>query len=181
MHRLFIGIDPPDEIKQALCAIMEGVSAARWQDDDQLHLTLRFIGGVDHHQANDIAASLASLRASSFDCHFAGVGAFDRRGKLHTLYAAAHPADILTRLHKKLDHLMVTLGLEADARSYVPHITVARINSGTGSIAHFLELHSRFASASFTVDHLCLYESSLGTQGARYDIVERYPLMEKPG
>ena len=178
MHRLFVGIDPPEEVKEQLCAIMEGISAARWQDSDQLHVTLRFIGEVNRHTANDIASALASLRARRFDCHFAGVGTFDRKGQVHTLYAAAHPAETLARLHKKVDHLMVMLGLEADMRSYVPHITLARTNSSTGSLAHFLALHSSLRSHPFDVDAICLYESTLGSDGARYRIVERYPLSD---
>ncbi|HCJ45096.1 MAG TPA: RNA 2',3'-cyclic phosphodiesterase, partial [Erythrobacter sp.] len=43
-HRLFVGIRPPAAIRDALIDLMEGVDAVRWQDDDQLHVTLRYIG-----------------------------------------------------------------------------------------------------------------------------------------
>ena len=46
-HRLFAGIRPPPPIRDALIDLMEGVDNARWQDDNQLHLTLRYIGVVD--------------------------------------------------------------------------------------------------------------------------------------
>src|SRR3546814_1235738 len=57
MHRLFVAIRPPSAIRKALLSIMGGVEGARWQSDDQLHLTLRFIGEVDRHRADDIARS----------------------------------------------------------------------------------------------------------------------------
>ena len=38
-HRLFVGIRPPAAIRDALIDLMEGVEAARWQDEDQLHPT----------------------------------------------------------------------------------------------------------------------------------------------
>src|SRR3546814_5436540 len=41
MHRLFVAIRPPSAIRKALLSIMGGVEGARWQSDDQLHLTLR--------------------------------------------------------------------------------------------------------------------------------------------
>jgi len=44
MHRLFIGLRPPREIRAVLMSIMGGIAGARWQSDDQLHLTLRNIG-----------------------------------------------------------------------------------------------------------------------------------------
>jgi len=60
MHRLFVAIRPPDEVRELLLDLMEGADL-RWQQDEQLHLTLRFIGEVDRPVANDIAdASPAS-------------------------------------------------------------------------------------------------------------------------
>ena len=60
MHRLFVAIRPPRAVRQRLLAIMGGVRGARWQSDDQLHLTLRFIGEVDRHLGDDIHAATAS-------------------------------------------------------------------------------------------------------------------------
>ena len=51
MHRLFVALRPPAVVRQQLLAAMQGVPGARWQDDDQLHLTVRFVGDVDRHQA----------------------------------------------------------------------------------------------------------------------------------
>ncbi|MEC7933242.1 MAG: 2'-5' RNA ligase family protein, partial [Pseudomonadota bacterium] len=59
MHRLFVAIRPPAAIRSLLLSLSGGVEGARWQDDTQLHLTLRFIGEVDRHRANDIADLLA--------------------------------------------------------------------------------------------------------------------------
>ena len=57
MHRLFVALRPPVPVRDHLLDLMHGVEGARWQSDDQLHLTLRFIGEVDRHQASDIAAA----------------------------------------------------------------------------------------------------------------------------
>ena len=51
MHRLFVAIRPPRADPRALLGLMGGVRGARWQSEDQLHLTLRFIGEVDRHLA----------------------------------------------------------------------------------------------------------------------------------
>lgn len=176
LHRLFIGLDPPAAIKQQLLSLMGCISAARWQDDEQLHLTLRFIGEVDRRMANDIALALQSFSSADFDVHLAGVGTFEKRGQVHTLYAAAHPAEALTRLHKKCDHLLVRLGLDAEPRAFVPHVTLARLAVSSGTIAHFLSAHSAFRSDAFAAREICLYESQLLGDGPRYTIVARYPL-----
>jgi len=53
MHRLFVAIRPPAAIRAILLGAMGGISGARWQSEDQLHLTLRFIGEVDRHRAGE--------------------------------------------------------------------------------------------------------------------------------
>ena len=50
MPRLFIAIRPPERVRDTLIDAMEGIEAARWQDDAQLHLTLRFAGEVEGYE-----------------------------------------------------------------------------------------------------------------------------------
>jgi RNA 2',3'-cyclic 3'-phosphodiesterase len=179
MYRLFIGIDPPDEIKSALLNVQGGISSARWQNEDQLHITLRFIGAVDRRAANDIASHLLSINHPRFEIAFQGVGTFDRRGTIHTLYAGVAPTDHLHILHKKIDHLLVQLGLPADTHTYVPHLTLARLNQSSGTLAHFLLDHGALSTPPFLVNDFCLYESQLTRDGARYTIIQRYPLNQR--
>ncbi|MES2754263.1 MAG: RNA 2',3'-cyclic phosphodiesterase, partial [Pseudomonadota bacterium] len=44
MPRLFVALRPPAAVRDLLSDAMAGVPDARWQDDDQLHLTVRFLG-----------------------------------------------------------------------------------------------------------------------------------------
>ncbi|WIA58343.1 RNA 2',3'-cyclic phosphodiesterase [Sphingobium sp. WTD-1] len=174
MHRLFIAIRPPATIRSQLLAQMAGVPGARWQDDSQLHLTLRFIGEVDRHQAGDIADALAGVRFTPFDIALAGAGYFDRRGVVDTLWAGVQPRDPLAHLHAKVDRACVSAGIAPETRAYLPHITVARFSRHGGDIAPFLALHASFASPAFTVNQFSLYESRLGHAGSSYHAVETY-------
>jgi RNA 2',3'-cyclic 3'-phosphodiesterase len=176
MHRLFIGIEPPDAIKSTLLAMQGGISGARWQTEDQMHITLRFIGEVDRHVANDIATTLAHVQHPTFNVQLSGVGTFDRRGSIHTLYAGITPPEPLHILHKKVDHLLVLFGMHADSRAFVPHLTLARLNQSSGTLAHFLIDHGKLSSTPFMVHDICLYESILTRDGAHYTIIKRYPL-----
>ena len=58
MHRLFVAIRPPENVRDQLIDAMDDSPALRWVGDEQLHLTLRFIGEVERPLANDIAAAL---------------------------------------------------------------------------------------------------------------------------
>lgn len=175
-HRLFVGLRPPRPVRAALIAAMHGIAGARWQDDEQLHLTLRFIGEVDRHRAEDIAAALGALHAPSVTARVAGVDLFERQGRPHMVWARVAPEDALAALHRKIEQLLVRVGVAPEPRAFVPHITLARLNRGSGPVAPFLALHSDLASPSFVFGHVTLYESELGHGGSRYHPVARYPL-----
>lgn len=166
-------------IRDALIDTMDGVPNARWQDDEQLHLTLRFIGAVDRPAAEDVAAALAELHAPAPTVSIAGVGRFDRRGKTDTLWAALVPHDALAALHRKVDQALVRIGLEPERRAFLPHITLARLARGAlaeAEVEHWLARHAGLTSQPFVLPHLILYESHLGRDGADYEPIARWPL-----
>jgi 2'-5' RNA ligase len=175
MHRLFVAIRPPAPIRAQLLDIAHGVSAARWQDDDQLHLTLRFIGEVDRHRAEDVAAALDAVHHPPFAVSLDGIGRFETRGK-GTLWAGVSPHDELHALHKKVAQACLRVGIEEDTRAYLPHITLARTGRHAGPIDSFATMAAGLASAPFIVDWFGLFESMLTSDGAVYTLVERYPL-----
>lgn len=175
MHRLFAAIRPPADIRARLLLLMGGVPGARWQEDDQLHLTLRFIGEVDRHRANDIADGLAAVRFAPFTIALRGVGTFDRRGMVDTIWAGVEPHDPLAHLHRKIDRACVQAGLPAESRAFLPHITLARLSRPAPGIDVFLALQAGLFSPPFVVEGFKLFESTLGRSGARYAPVADYP------
>ena len=176
MHRLFVALRPPPPIRAQLALTMTGVADARWQDDEQLHLTLRFIGEVDGRVAEDVAAALGSLHAPALEVRLAGVGQFGSRGRVNALWAGVAPHDALAALHRKVDQALVRAGLEPERRAYLPHITVARLATREEAVAGWLGVHAGLASSPFRLEHVVLFESHLGKAGARYEPVLRVPL-----
>jgi 2'-5' RNA ligase len=176
MHRLFVAIRPPAFVRQLLRAAMGGISGARWQSDDQLHLTLRFIGEVDRHLAGDIHAALGGVHHDSFELALNGIGHFDRRGFPDAVWAGVAPHEQVKALHKKVDAALLRVGVAPDERAFLPHITIARLNRGAGPIGPLLEEAGGLTSPAFTVDSFALFESDLTNEAAVYSVVERYPL-----
>lgn len=177
MHRLFVGIRPPAAIREALIATMSGAEGVRWQDDEQLHITLRYIGEVERPVAEDIAAMLGQVQGAQFDLAIEGVGLFDRGSRRPTaLWAGVRPHDAIRDLHRKIDRAMVRAGLEPERRAYLPHITLARIGGRGATVGPWLAAHAGLASEAFAVTHFLLFESHLGRDGARYEAVARYAL-----
>jgi 2'-5' RNA ligase len=175
MHRLFVAIRPPRAIRDQLLDIMGSVAGARWQSDEQIHITLRFVGEVDRHRAEDLHAALCDVHQAGFEVALNGLGVFERRGEAVTLWAGIKPHDPLKALHKKVDQACLRAGVEPDHRAYMPHITLARLR-GAGSMQPLLEKWGGIASPLFPVRQFCLFESELTPSGPIYSLVERYSL-----
>jgi 2'-5' RNA ligase len=158
---------------------MEGVAQARWQADDQLHITVRYIGEVERPMAEDIALALGQIHAPALDVAIRGVGAFEKNGRIDTLWAGVTPHNALLALHRKVDSALVRIGLEPEHRVYVPHITLARMPRSAGSgagVDRWRADQAMLSSDPFGLDMLILSESQLTRDGAVYEPVARWPL-----
>ena len=179
-HRLFAAIRPPASVIDALLRLGEApavhIPGARWQDEDQLHLTLRFFGEVEARQAEDLAEALAGVQGAPFSLALRGVGHFERKGKAHTLWAGLAPSEPLAALQRRVESAARRAGLTPEARKFAPHITLARLNTGSGSVLPFLAAHGTLTSEPWPVDAFDLMESTLTPAGAEYQTVRRYRL-----
>jgi len=172
MHRLFVALELPVAMRDVLLGAMGGVAGARWQRDDQLHLTLRFIGEVDRHRATDIAAALDSVRVEPLALALAGPGSFDRRGRIDALWVGVSPAEGVAALAQRINQALLRVGIPAEERAFVPHITVARLPRGAGSISGFPA--RPLPATVFRISGFALWQSALGSDGADYEVIERY-------
>ena len=176
MHRLFVAIRPPEATRDLLIDAMDDSPELRWVSDDNLHLTLRFIGEVERPLANDIAVSLSQIRFPAFELKISGVGRFDQRNG-GAIWAGVEPRKPVTDLAAKVDRACVLAGLEPERRAFHPHITIARYGRrSANSASGFEERNAPLSSSPFEVRDFVLYESRLSRHGAHYEAVETYTL-----
>jgi RNA 2',3'-cyclic 3'-phosphodiesterase len=176
MHRLFVALRPPPLIRRrCLAAIAGGPPGWAWQDEAQLHITLRFIGEVERPVGDDIAAALATVRAPVVELGLHGVGFFDQ-GRQGVLFARAIPREPLKALHKKIDRALTTAGLEPERRAFLPHITLARRRKSGIDPAGWLEAHAALIADPEPVGEFILFESHLGRDGPHYEAIADFPL-----
>src|SRR5881628_2143445 len=174
MHRLFVAIRPPEEIRDLLIDAMDDSPDFRWQDEEQLHLTLRFIGEVDRPLADDLAATLGRIHAERFSARIKGVGRFEARSN-GALWAGVEPKEPLAALASKVERACVADGLEPERRAFHPHITLTRWKGRrTREVQDFLQRRGSLASEPFGVTEFTLFESHLSRHGAHYEEVARY-------
>ena len=176
MHRLFVAIRPPEAIRDLLIDAMADSPEVRWVGDDQLHLTLCFIGEVERPLADDIALALSRIRSDPFELSVNGVGLFEQRSR-GTLWAGVEPREPVAALAAKVDRACVAAGLEPEHRAFHPHITLARWKRDSAAATQaFLDRNRALASPPFTVDQFILYESHLSRHGPHYEAVATFPL-----
>ncbi|MEO5612506.1 MAG: RNA 2',3'-cyclic phosphodiesterase, partial [Sphingomicrobium sp.] len=134
MHRLFVATHPPEAIRDLLIDAMADSPELRWVGDEQLHLTLRFIGEVERPLADDIALALSRIRSDPFYLAIAGTGIFERRSG-GALWAGVQPNTPVAALAAKVERICVAAGLEPEHRTFHPHITLARFNRASATAA----------------------------------------------
>ena len=175
--RLFVGLDLPWELRNRLATLAGGVPGARWVPAENHHITLRFIGEVAAHQAEEIDHALAALRARGFPLALAGVGTFSRAGRETTLWVGVERTPQLDLLQNKVETACQRAGLVAERRRFVPHLTLARLdNPVEAKLAAFVQAHNLFRAEPVAVAHFTLFSSRLGKEASVYTAEVEYPL-----
>ncbi len=166
--RLFFALLPPAPLCEALRDIMHGVHGAHWQSREQLHLTLRFIGDASAHQADELAAALPRTVSTMPALTLSGLGVFESAGRPNALWIRGTPQEPLAQLHRKLDRLCQTVGLKAEGRAYLPHVTLARLPRTAGPVEGWLADHAGRSFGPAVFARCSLMESHLTPSGSEY-------------
>lgn len=177
MPRLFTGIEVPGAVGEVLALKRGGLYGARWIDTDNYHITLRFIGDVDHQTAHEVTAGLDRLIDSDgFSVRLDHLASFGG-DKPRALYAGMENNVALMRLQAAHERILQRLGLTPEGRKFVPHVALARLK-GTSAIevARFLAFSGRFAPLEFPVKRFVLFSSRDSVGGGPYLIEQTYPL-----
>ena len=177
MPRLFTGIEVPAHVALLLSFKRGGLQGARWVDPDNYHITLRFIGDVDHATANEVTDALDRLANSeAFGVRLDHLGAFGG-DKPRALYAAVENNAALWRLQAAQERVLQRLGLAPEGRKFTPHVTLARLRGTTaGDLARFLAEAGRFEPLDFAAARFVLYSSRDSVGGGPYLVEQTYPL-----
>lgn len=177
MHRLFVAIDLPEQVKETLAHLRSDLPGARWVPAEQLHLTLRFIGDVDELTLQSIKGALKTVRATAFDLGLSGIGHFPSAKNPRVLWVGMTVSQPLLILQRQVEQAVNEAGLPPEERKFSPHITIARLKDTPARPV--LDLEKRkgaFASPPFTITDFHLYASKLTGSGAIHTRVATYQL-----
>lgn len=176
MPRLFTALEIPRDAALSLSLLRGGLPGARWVDVENYHITLRFIGDVEGHVADEIANGLDRVHRPSFRVALSSVGAFGSK-KPHSVWAGVAPSAELSALQAEIERICQRTGLPAEPRKYTPHVTLARLkNASPQDVAQYLSSRGNFAAEPFRASRFVLMSSRESVGGGPYIVEEAWPL-----
>ena len=179
MIRLFIAIEMPVAIKAEIAGLGRSIPQARPVPDEQLHLTLKFIGEVEGSRLLDIQDALTEISRPQFTIGLYGVGTFPPRGIPRILWVGVHPVEPLLALRQTIESKLAEIAIPREKQKYSPHLTLARLNnSPLRHLQQFLAGNAMLRTPEFTVTAFNLYKSQLTRNGAIHSIIETYGLQK---
>ncbi len=176
MLRLFAALPVPEDVADMLVPLQKNLAGASWRPVANFHVTLRFFGNVSRDLAVDLDEEIAGIAPPPIQLAIDGVGWFGRR-EPRSVWARVLATDSLTTLAGACERAARRVGLPAERRRFIPHITLAYCH-GTllDEAMAWTERHQGLAAGPWTADRFHLYSSHLGRGPSVYTAEADYPL-----
>ncbi|MEK7542561.1 MAG: RNA 2',3'-cyclic phosphodiesterase [Patescibacteria group bacterium] len=191
LHRIFIAINLPDDVKDRLLAYQEkwqGIPA-RWTTKENLHLTLAFLGNTSEVELQNLISVCTQIgeRHLPFELRIARLQYGPDAKRPRMIWAVGENMPKLLALQQDI---CLTLGIQ-ETQKFSPHLTLARFRSFELQRMEQEELpdppvfdpevSDRRAGGeeipiAFEVKSIEVMESKLKRSGAQYTIVQEIPL-----
>ena len=185
--RTFVCIEIPGSIKQRMEELENQLrridAQVSWVKPSNVHLTLKFLGGVPTAKMNAVAAAAgrAATTTGPFEIVVGGTGCFPSPRSPRVLWVGltALPQELL-RLYASLEGELNSLGFEREARRFAPHLTIGRLRSprnGPEVAQKLMEIG--FEPEPYLASELIVMRSELKPTGSIYTPISVLPLQEK--
>ncbi len=179
--RAFVALWLPPEHRQRLSDYLAECAAAapdfRWVRPDGLHVTLRFLGGLEEGPLAAVRSGLAGVRDSPFEVELGDLGDFGGRRSARVVWSGLRlGGEEAARLATAVEAACRSAGLDPEARAFRPHVTLARARSRSGAPAPTLPELPQLGP--WTAREMILFESRLGGGPAVYEPIQTYPLKD---
>jgi RNA 2',3'-cyclic 3'-phosphodiesterase len=190
--RLFFAVELAPAVRAAAAAAARQLAAAldaatrldaRWIPDENLHVTLWFLGEVDEARTLALRDAMAvPFAMAPFDLRLGGFGVFPPSGPPRVIWMGiTSGAEGLQALHAGLSVRLRPLGFEPEGRRFNPHLTLARVRQrparDAGQAARRIVVAQAADAGVSPVEAVTLLQSHLSPRGATYDAVLRVPLV----
>ena len=155
-------------------------AAASWSRPDNIHLTMKFFGNVDHVRVPVISAAAARVvkEFSPIQIEVGKTGVFPRPSRPQVLWIGIDDSSgALSKLQERLEDEFALEGFAKEDRAFRPHLTIARIRRPQ-SANRLAEVHLglEFSAVAVQFSELILFRSELSPKGSKYTAISRHRL-----
>jgi RNA 2',3'-cyclic 3'-phosphodiesterase len=178
MNRLFVALLIPDDIKEEIVKLRKEIddTPINWQNEDKLHITLKFIGDVADNTQEDIKEKLNFISDyKSINAKLNGFNFFYRSKDPVVLWMGID-ADV-SELAGAADKAISEFGIPEEKRKFTPHLTLLRIKRKIGNdfVKKFTDF--RVPEIKFNITEAVLYKSTLTAKSSSYEQLKNYKLI----
>ena len=152
--RSFISVDIEDpvivgrlaSIRDAFVAIGAPMKPV---EDQNLHITIRFLGEIPVTMIDEVYRVLASIEFKRFRVKLVGVGAFPSIARPRVIWVGVREGfDELRRIYEGIEKGLRRLGFRPEREEFVPHVTLARLK-GSRNIDRVVKLLREYQDYEF--------------------------------
>jgi 2'-5' RNA ligase len=144
----------------------------RWVENDNLHLTLRFLGETNQFQIDEISKKLETIsgKFQPFQFELKGLSVFKKKIQPHVLFVSVDNDFVLKQLATEIKEMCKIFGFTAEENTFNPHLTLGRIKHIQNKV-DFYALVKKYNETKFQqviVSEIIFYQSILGIEGPTY-------------
>jgi len=183
--RSFVALELPDLLKNNIDAYIQELKPfslnTHWVNNNNLHLTLKFLGNRPAQEVDAIMQTLLDARVGLRTFHLTtdGMGAFPnfRHPKVIWLGIKSEPNLALTELQQQIENCLAVIHIEKETRPFRPHLTLGRIKqAGKFSALQDYVTRHPFPTFSFPQKSFVLMRSIQKSRGVYYRVLQKYSL-----
>jgi 2'-5' RNA ligase len=184
MKRIFIAlkVEAGKTLKTMISSLKSGLvnEGIRWTDQDNIHVTLVFLGDTDEMMITVISSMLKdkSEGSGNFELILRGAGVFKNINDPHVLWTGIDPSEKLTQLHSIIINGLRDTGTKIEERIFKPHLTLGRIKhlNDKTVLKPLLDKFQNIEIQKVPVNEVILYESRLLQSGPVYMPIDKFKL-----
>jgi 2'-5' RNA ligase len=184
--RTFIAVDLTKPIRDRTVALQNTLAKTgadvKWVEQENLHVTLLFLGEVDDRAVVDVCRAVGETcaRQASFRMSVEGLSCFGNPRRPRTLWVGVGAGQQeLLAVHDALEQSLLELGCyRREERKYTPHITLGRAKSDRPNedLAAALKKHAGWQCGDTLVREVLVMGSKLTPTGPEYTVLSRAKL-----
>ncbi|MFA5389090.1 MAG: RNA 2',3'-cyclic phosphodiesterase [Candidatus Omnitrophota bacterium] len=185
--RAFIALEIDEQTKQKILHLLDTLKKsgadAKWLTENQLHLTLKFLGNIEDNMTQKISGVLSDISGSArpFAINFSETGAFpDLEHPRVICLGIGKGAEHLEALNREIENSLEELGFKKEERPFKPHLTLGRVRSlkNLPNLIKTIKGKEKDLEPidNVKIDKLTLFKSRLDPEGAVYIPITRNAL-----